>query len=75
VVERLELVDTELHDLVLANEASIRMRKILANALAMIVGTERMIVCKDVLQLDDGEAHRTKRRVIRALVEAARKTG
>ena len=50
-----------------------RDRKLLRQALALIVGTEAMIVCKDVLQLDDAEARNTKRWAIRALVEAARK--
>ena len=45
----------------------------LTNALALIVGTEAMIVFKDVLQLDDAEARKVKRWAIRALVEAAKK--
>jgi AcrR family transcriptional regulator len=45
----------------------------LAKALALIVGTEAMVVFKDVLQLPDGEARKVKRWAIRALVEAARK--
>lgn len=44
----------------------------LAKALALIVGPEAIIVCKDVLQLDDAEARKVKRWAIRALVEAAR---
>jgi AcrR family transcriptional regulator len=116
LVERLERVDSALHDMVLANEAPLRL--MLANALAprgggldapvprrqnrrsplieaavepwrdelapgavdrlrkavaLIVGPEAMIVCKDVLQLDDAEARALKRWAIRALVEAARK--
>jgi AcrR family transcriptional regulator len=119
LVERLERVDTALHDMMLANEAPLRL--MLANALApaprgagergpavprrqnrrsplieaavepwreeiapealdrlrqavaLIVGPEAMIVCKDVLQLDDAEARALKRWAIRALVEAARK--
>ena len=47
---------------------------LLAKALALIVGTESMVVFKDVLQLDDAEARRVKRWAIRALVEAARRT-
>ncbi|WP_428672429.1 TetR/AcrR family transcriptional regulator [Reyranella sp.] len=47
---------------------------VLQKALALIVGTESMVVVKDVLQLDDAEARRVKRWAIRALVEAARKT-
>ena len=45
----------------------------LRQAVALIVGPEAMIVCKDVLQLDDAEARALKRWAIRALVEAARK--
>jgi AcrR family transcriptional regulator len=47
--------------------------KHLAHALALIIGTEAMVVCKDVLQLDDAEARKMKRWAIRALIEAARK--
>jgi hypothetical protein len=32
-----------------------------------------MVVCKDVLQLDDTESRKMKRWAIRALIEAARK--
>lgn len=46
---------------------------LLEKSLALIVGTEAMVVCKDVLQLDDAEARKVKRWAIRALVEAARK--
>jgi AcrR family transcriptional regulator len=42
-------------------------------ALALIVGTEALIVFRDVLQLDDAEAHKVKRWAIRALVQAALK--
>jgi AcrR family transcriptional regulator len=116
-VERLERVDTMLHDVILANEASFRI--MLANALergigseegtelptrqnrrtplieaaleparnqfrpatlrsltrslALIIGTEGMVVCKDVLRLEDAEARKVKRWAIRALVDAARK--
>jgi hypothetical protein len=38
-----------------------------------MIGTESMVVFKDVLQLDDAEARKVKRWAIRALVEAARK--
>ncbi|MGH8060544.1 MAG: TetR/AcrR family transcriptional regulator [Pseudoxanthomonas sp.] len=47
--------------------------KHLMHALALVVGTEAMVVCKDVLQLDDVESRKMKRWAIRALVEAARK--
>ncbi|HVY83902.1 MAG TPA: helix-turn-helix domain-containing protein [Caulobacterales bacterium] len=47
--------------------------KRLTQALALILGTEGMIVFKDVLQLDDAEARKTKRWAIRALIEAAQK--
>jgi AcrR family transcriptional regulator len=45
----------------------------LQKALALIVGTEAMIVFRDVLQLDEKEARAVKRWAIRALIEAARK--
>jgi AcrR family transcriptional regulator len=48
--------------------------KLLARALALIIGPEATIVVKDVLQLDDAEARKVKRWAIRALVEAARKS-
>lgn len=47
--------------------------KHLTHALALVVGTEAMVVCKDVLQLDDPDARKMKRWAIRALIEAARK--
>jgi AcrR family transcriptional regulator len=45
----------------------------LRKALALVIGTEAMVVFKDVLQLDDAEARKVKRWAIRALVEAAKK--
>lgn len=45
----------------------------LTRALALVIGTEAMVVCKDVLQLDEAEARKVRRWAIRALVEAARK--
>lgn len=45
----------------------------LQKALALLIGTESMIVFKDVLQLSDKEAREVKRRAIRALISAARK--
>jgi AcrR family transcriptional regulator len=45
----------------------------LQKALALIVGTEAIIVFKDVLQLDEKEAREVKRWAIRALIEAARR--
>jgi AcrR family transcriptional regulator len=118
-VSRLERVDAALHDMILANEASLRMMLVhslqrgvtgendteiparqnrrtplieaalepardqfkpaalrtLSKALALIIGTEAMVVFKDVLQLDDSDARKVKRWAIRALVEAARKSG
>ena len=47
--------------------------KTLSQALALIMGTEAMVVVKDVLQLSDAEARKVKRWAIRALVQAARK--
>lgn len=49
--------------------------KLLSRALALVVGPESFVVMKDVLQLDDAEARKVKRWAIRALVEAARKSG
>ena len=45
----------------------------LSKALALIVGPEGVVVCKDVLQLDDAEARKVKRWAIQALIEAAKK--
>jgi AcrR family transcriptional regulator len=47
--------------------------KRLTAALALILGTEAMVVFRDVLQLDDAEAEKVRRWAIRALVEAARR--
>lgn len=47
---------------------------LLGKAVALLVGPEAIVVCKDVLQLDDAEARRVKRWAIRALVEAARRS-
>jgi AcrR family transcriptional regulator len=47
--------------------------KHLMHVLALLVGPEAMVVCKDVLQLDDAESRKVKRWAIRALVEAAQK--
>jgi AcrR family transcriptional regulator len=116
-VARLQRVDTALHDMILANEAPLRMMLVhtlqrglrggddaglprrqnrraplidaalkpaakqfkpaaldtLRKALALVIGTEAMVVFKDVLPLDDAEARKVKRWAIRALVEAAKK--
>jgi AcrR family transcriptional regulator len=48
--------------------------KTLSQALALIMGTEAMVVVKDVLQLSDTDARKVKRWAIRALVQAARKS-
>lgn len=48
-----------------------RSLEMLKPALAILVGTEGMVVIKDVLQLDDATARQVKRWAIRALVEAA----
>jgi AcrR family transcriptional regulator len=47
----------------------------LTKALALIIGTEAVVVFKDVLQLDDADARKVKRWAIQALVAAARKPG
>ncbi len=49
-----------------------RLKK-MKRALAMLMGTEAAIVCKDVLRLNAEEARETRLWAIRALVEAARK--
>lgn len=116
-VSRLERADTALHEMILANEASLRIMlahsleraatsdgedgaparqnrrtplieaalqparslfepdalETLSHALALVIGTEAMVVFKDVLQLEDARARSVKRWAIRALVEAARK--
>jgi AcrR family transcriptional regulator len=46
---------------------------LLERAMALVIGTEPMIVFEDVLELDSAEAARVKEWMIRALVEAARK--
>ncbi|MFM0325643.1 TetR/AcrR family transcriptional regulator [Caballeronia glebae] len=118
-VARLLRVDAALHDMILANEAPLRMMlahslervakgdagdevplrqnrrtplieaalepaqdrfrpaalDTLRQALALVIGTEAMIVCKDVLQLDDARARKVRHWAIRALVEAARRNG
>ena len=118
-VERLELVDAALDDVIAANEQALRLMlahslqrgsngerhsafparqnrraaliesalapardqfepaaaQRLANALALIIGTESMVVLKDVLQLDATEAGEVKRWAIRALVDAAKRSG
>jgi len=45
----------------------------LSRALALIIGTEALVVFKDVLQVSDAEARKVRRWAIRALVEAAKK--
>jgi AcrR family transcriptional regulator len=46
----------------------------LTKALALIIGTESMVVLKDVLQLDETEAREVRRWAIHALVDAAAKS-
>ncbi|MEJ0018772.1 MAG: hypothetical protein WDN25_19890 [Acetobacteraceae bacterium] len=48
--------------------------RLLQAALALIIGPEAMVVCKDVLQLDDAETRRVKRWAIGAMVAAARRS-
>jgi AcrR family transcriptional regulator len=48
--------------------------KALTKSLALIIGTESMVVLKDVLQLDEDGARKVRRWAIRALVDAARKS-
>jgi len=49
--------------------------KTLTKSLALIIGTESMVVLKDVLQLNEADARKVRRWAIRALVEAAKKPG
>jgi AcrR family transcriptional regulator len=116
-VARVQRIDAALHDMIVANEAQLRLMlmhslqrsmqrgtdamlpprqnrrtplieaalapvrdrfrpndlKLLSRALALVVGTEAMVVCKDVLQLDDVETRKVKRWAVKALVEAALK--
>jgi AcrR family transcriptional regulator len=114
-VARVERLDSAVNEMMLANEASLRMMLInslelslkggaqaaprqnrrmplieaaleparkdfapakldkLKKSLALIIGTEAMVVFKDVLQVGDEEARAVKRWAIRALVDAARK--
>ena len=46
--------------------------KALIKALALVIGTEAMVVFKDVLQTGEADARKVRRWAIRALVEAAR---
>jgi AcrR family transcriptional regulator len=46
--------------------------KNLTRALALVIGTEALVVCKDVLRLKRSETLQMKRWTIRALVESAR---
>ncbi|MET0986998.1 MAG: TetR/AcrR family transcriptional regulator [Steroidobacteraceae bacterium] len=46
--------------------------KNLSRALALVLGTEAMVVFKDVLQLDEAEARKVKRWAIRTLIEGAK---
>jgi AcrR family transcriptional regulator len=45
----------------------------LTRALAVIIGTESMVVTKDVLRLDDSDAREVRQWAIRALVDSARR--
>ena len=117
-VERLELIDTALNDMIAANEPALRVMlassvrrningdgssglparqnrrtalieaalaparsqftpaalRTLTKSLALIIGTESMVVLKDVLHLNDSDARKVRRWAIRALVDAARKS-
>ncbi len=45
----------------------------LTKALALVIGTESWVAGKDVLRIDDAEARKIRRWMIRALIEAAAK--
>ncbi|MDP1627767.1 TetR/AcrR family transcriptional regulator [Parvibaculum sp.] len=49
-------------------------RRMLARALALVIGTEATIVTRDVLQLSNADAEKVRRWAIRALVEAAERS-
>ena len=66
---RLPLIEAALAPLAGRIEAARRER--LARALALVVGTEAMMVFKDVLRLPDEEADAVRRWMIAALVDAA----
>jgi AcrR family transcriptional regulator len=115
-VARLDRVDAAFHEMILANEAPLRIMlahsleramggaedapparqnrrsplieaalepargefepkalEMLSKALALVIGTEAMVVFMDVLQIDEAEAREVKRWAIRAMVDAARK--
>ena len=55
------------------DEYSPEMREMLVAALGLIIGTEAMVVFKDVLRSDDADARRTKAWMIATLVNAARR--
>lgn len=54
-------------------EFSPEMRQMLIAALGVVIGTEAMIVFKDVLRADDTDARRIKAWMIASLVKAARR--
>jgi AcrR family transcriptional regulator len=64
---RSQLIEAALEPGALAPAARDR----LARALAFFIGTEAMLVAKDVLQLGEAEAAAVKRWAMRALIEAA----
>jgi AcrR family transcriptional regulator len=113
-VARVERVDAAIHDVIVANEATLRLMLVnslqlklkgsddgaparqnrrtplieaalrpargkfkpatldtLTKALGVVIGTESMVALKDVLQVDDAEARKVRRWMIRALIEAA----
>lgn len=117
-IARVERVDTAIHDVIVANERTLRMMLVhslqrplkggdeaqparqnrrtplieaallpargkfkpaslgtLTKALALVIGPESWVASKDVLQLDDAEARKVRRWMIRALIEAAAKPG
>ncbi len=49
--------------------------RLLRSALALVIGTEARVVCRDVLGLDEAEARKVRRYAIRALLEAAQRNG
>jgi|RhiMethySRZTD1v2_1073278.scaffolds.fasta_scaffold1168090_2 AcrR family transcriptional regulator len=70
---RTALIETALEPL--RGELTPQAFETLSRALALIIGTEGMIVVRDVLQLEDATARKVKQWAIAALIEAARTPG
>lgn len=58
-----------------ANQIKPSELEMLSAALALVIGTEAMVVFRDVLQIDDAKAEKVRHWAIQALVTAALKAG